>query len=85
MISLNQTGIFSATFEDTMKTSDAHPFYLVRESIGKLLDAYLNSLNTPTENNPITDEEREAINAHIESLNQLFINFQERIKKEETV
>jgi hypothetical protein len=84
MISLSPTDIFSATFEDTMKKSDAHPFYLVRESIGKLLDAYLNSLNTPTENNPITDEERKAINAHIESLNQLLNNFQQRIKQEQT-
>jgi hypothetical protein len=78
-------GTFSATFEDNMKTSDAHPFYLVRESIGKLLDAYLCSINTPQENNPITDEERKAINAHIESLNQLFNNFQQRIKQEKTL
>lgn len=67
-----------------MKTSDAHPFYLVRESITKLLEAYMNADYTPTENNPITDEEREAINAHIESLNQLFLNFQQRIKQEQT-
>jgi hypothetical protein len=46
-----------------------------------LLDAYLSSINTPQENNPITEEERQAINANIDSLNKLFESFQERIKK----
>jgi hypothetical protein len=68
-----------------MNKQDTHPMYLVRDSIGNLLDAYISSLKTPMENNPITEEERKAIHEHTESLTKLMDSFQQRIKQGETV
>jgi hypothetical protein len=65
-----------------MNKQDTHPMYLVRDSIGNLLDAYLSSLKTPMENNPITEEERKVIHEHTESLTKLMDSFQQRIKQE---
>ena len=66
-----------------MQKLDNHPMYLVRQSIGGLMDAYLQSYRTKPEDNQITEEERSIINAHIESLNALFDTFQKRIKNHE--
>jgi hypothetical protein len=68
-----------------MKSIDTHPMYFVRDSIRNLLDAYLSSLNTPQENNPLTEAERKAIHEHTESLTKLMDSFQQRIKQEETL
>jgi len=65
-----------------MNKLDNHPMYFVRDSIGNLLDAYLSSLKTPQENNPLTEAERKAIHEHTESLSKLMDSFQQRIKEE---
>jgi hypothetical protein len=77
-----ETKLFLRTFKGTtMNRLDAHPMYSVREAITKLTEAYLNSYKTSAENNPITEGERKAINAHLDSLNQLFNDYQQRVKK----
>lgn len=63
-----------------MNKLDNHPMYLVKQSIGGLMDSYLNSYKTKSEDNPITEQERKIIHEHIESLNLLFDTFQKRIK-----
>jgi hypothetical protein len=68
-----------------MNKPDTHPMYFVRDSLRNLLDAYLSSINTPQENNPLTEEERKAIHEHTESLTKLMDSFQQRIKQGETV
>ena len=64
-----------------MDKHNAHPMFLVREAIMKLSESYLNSYKTREEDNPITDEEKNAISAHFDSLNELFMSYQERVKK----
>lgn len=66
-----------------MHKLDNHPMYLVKQSIGGLMDAYLNAYHTKPEDNPVNEEERSIIHAHIESLNALFDTFQNRIKNHE--
>lgn len=63
-----------------MNKFDTHPMYLVAESVQSLRYAFINAERT-AKDNPLQQEEIDSINAHIDSLNQLFNNYQQRIKQ----
>ena len=63
-----------------MTKFDTHPMYLVAESVQSLRYAFINAERTAGDN-PLQQAEIDSINAHIDSLNQLFNNYQQRIKQ----
>ena len=63
-----------------MNKFDTHPMYLVAESVQSLRYAFINAERTAGDN-PLQQAEIDSINAHIDSLNQLFNNYQQRIKE----
>ena len=62
-----------------MTKFDTHPMFLVAESVQSLRYAFINAERTAGDN-PLQQEEIDSINAHIDLLNQLFNNYQQRIK-----
>jgi hypothetical protein len=64
-----------------MNKFDTHPMYLVAESVQSLRYAFINAERTAGDN-PLQQAEIDSINAHIDSLNQLFNNYQQRIKQQ---
>jgi hypothetical protein len=54
--------------------------FLVAESVQSLRYAFINAERTAGDN-PLQQAEIDSINAHIDSLNQLFNNYQQRIKQ----
>lgn len=63
-----------------MNKFNAHPMFLVAESVQALRYAFINAERTAGDY-PLQQTEIEAINAHIDSLNQLFNTYQQRIKQ----
>jgi hypothetical protein len=63
-----------------MNKFDTHPMYLVAESVQSLRYAFINAERTAGDS-PLQQAEIDSINAHIDSLNQLFNNYQQRIKQ----
>jgi len=63
-----------------MKKFDAHPMFLVAESLQSLRYAFINAERTAGDY-PLQQNEIDSINSHIDSLNQLLNSYQERLKK----
>lgn len=63
-----------------MNKFNAHPMFLVAESVQALRYAFINAERTAGDY-PLQQTEIDSINAHIDSLNQLFNTYQQRIKQ----
>jgi hypothetical protein len=63
-----------------MNKFNAHPMFLVAESVQALRYAFINAERTAGDY-PLQQTEIDSINSHIDSLNQLFNTYQQRIKQ----